>query len=124
MSMSKKDVRKLDLGELGNLRSGLVGKQFEEALRKCLADCVDRPGNNAARKIGLVIEIKPAYDDATECDKVDISVIVRDRVPDFHINAHQARVRKMRDKGTGKELYVASVGGDPEDVDQAMLGDV
>lgn len=118
--MSKQKMR-LNLGTLGDLRGGAVGKIFDQKLSGVIADCNDRPGNKTARKVIIEVAVTPVDDDL-EGEKVDIECSVHSKVPVMAIKAHQARVSKTRDKATGRDVYHADFGGDPEDADQLTLG--
>jgi hypothetical protein len=113
---------KLDLGSVGGLRGGLVGRQFDRELARVIADCHDRPGNTTARSVTIRLDVSPVGDDgAGTGEKVDVVATIRSATPAYSIQAHQARVRRLRDRATGQDQYVAEIGADPEDSDQLTL---
>lgn len=118
--------KKLNLGTLGDLRDGAVGKQFDRLLAGVLEDVADRPGNPAVRKLTIQVEVKPVgADEAKELgEKANIEVQMRATCPPFHIQGHEARLRKTFDKATGKQAYAAVVGADPDDADQSTFDDL
>jgi hypothetical protein len=119
--MAVKTRTKLDLGTLGTLRGGLVGKVFDKEQARVLRDLNDRPKNRAARKVMIEVAFVPSEDDE---DKVDITVQVQSKVPAQAIDAHQARLVQRHDRATGQNLIDAVVGADADDADQATLDEL
>jgi len=69
------------LDTLQELDGGRVVEAFNQAIRRAVADCDDRPGEQNARKITLSVALVPVIDDSGACDGVDATFDIRDTIP-------------------------------------------
>jgi hypothetical protein len=70
---------KLSLETLPEFDQGTVAIAFNRELRRALADCLDRPGVKAARKVALEVSIKPDENDGSY---PDVTIKVKSGTPE------------------------------------------
>jgi len=107
--------RELSLATLEHLDYGKLATAFQQHLRRAVADCLDRPGDDSARKVTITFEIKPASDQTGDCERCKVDAQVLSKVP-----AHRTRVLDMAPRKGGHLLFDDD---SPDDVNQVTLGD-
>lgn len=55
-------LKELTLENLKDLDYGKASLTFDKALRRAVADCLDRPGDNRARTVSLELKLSPVSD--------------------------------------------------------------
>lgn len=103
---------KLTLEELARLDNGKVAAVFARELRHVTKDCLDRPTDESARKITMVISVKPQECDGV-CETVEAEVSIKSHVPDRRTRPYQLAVNGRGD--------VIVNDASPEDIRQATL---
>lgn len=73
--------KELKLETLTELDGGRVPEAFNQALKRCVADCEDRPGVKDARKVTLEVMLSPNLDDDLEFESVDVKFQIKDTAP-------------------------------------------
>ena len=76
----------LGAGTLANLDRGAAAKALDNAIAAAVRDCLDRPGDDRARKITLTLEITPVcevIDNVVTCEGAKGCYKVRYRQPDW-----------------------------------------
>lgn len=71
----------LDLETLCEMDNGRIRAAFNHELEAVVNDCYNRPGDSTARKIALVIEIKPKDFNSGLCETVTTSMAVKSSIP-------------------------------------------
>jgi hypothetical protein len=61
-SMGKSTLFALNAETLSHLDSGRASAALDQALKKAVLDCLDRPGDDRPRKITLCLEVKPVME--------------------------------------------------------------
>ncbi|MFN4839288.1 MAG: hypothetical protein ACK5MB_02830 [Phycisphaerales bacterium] len=117
----------LDLGAVGKLKKGLVGKIFNKELGTVLRDVAKRPGVNAARKLTIVMSVTPKSHGDDEgsgesAPTATINVAIRSVVPPQQTEGHECMITETVDRATGERLFAGVIGGDPDNVAQATFG--
>jgi hypothetical protein len=72
---------KFDVKNWHELDNGRLARAVEQAIRKIVADCIDRPGLDSARKLGLTLTFKPFADDLGDVVAVNLDFEVKTSVP-------------------------------------------
>ncbi len=76
-------LEKFELKTLSTMDGGHIAREFANAMKRCDADCRDRPSVTKARKINLVVTMEPISDDeAGELDSVNVTFKINDSVPE------------------------------------------
>ncbi|MDD4888300.1 MAG: hypothetical protein PHU85_00075 [Phycisphaerae bacterium] len=109
-------LRFLTLEELRNLDSGRVATAFEQAMKRIVADCEDRPGEERPRKLELSAEITPVCGEDGKCEGVRGKFQIRDKIPTRRSKVYSFGVK------SGGRLYFSDE--DPSNVEQLTFGDV
>lgn len=104
-------LEKFTLATIAEMDGGRIKTAFEQALKRIEADCKDRPGVKAARKLELVLTMTPIADDG-ELDSVDVTFRIKDAVP-----KRESKSYNMQAVAGGLLFNDAS----PEDVRQMSL---
>ena len=55
-----------------------LNQSFDELLKTCVRDCIERPGLNKIRKLTLHVDVKPDTEDA---DKVHVDITCSSSIP-------------------------------------------
>jgi len=87
----------LTAGSLKHLDRGAAGVSLDHAIARAVKDCIDRPGDDRARKITLQIEIKPVTEtinNVITCEGAKGVYKVRLRTPDWESNELDFGVRE------------------------------
>lgn len=69
------------LGEVGELKRGLVNLQFVDEVDRVMKDIIDRPGEGGARKVKIEITFKPDVDDSGTLEGISLSTGVSSSLP-------------------------------------------
>lgn len=104
-------LEKFTLATIADMDGGRIRTAFEQALKRIEADCKDRPGVKAARKLELVLTMTPVADDG-DLDSVNVTFRIKDSVP-----KRESKSYNMQAVPGGLLFNDAS----PEDVHQMSL---
>lgn len=75
-------LEKFQLATLSHIDQGRINTAFEQELRRCEADCKDRPGNKKPRTVALVATMSPvANDEGDAMESCDVQFHVASKVP-------------------------------------------
>lgn len=92
--------RTFTLEELARYDGGKLAAAFNHNVAKLAADCDDRPGLKAPRKLTLEIEMKPAVDPETShFDGVDVEYFLKPTIPKFSSKKKQRLACKLTTEG-------------------------
>lgn len=106
---------RLDTKALAALDDGRISEAFNQALKRCLLDCKDRPGLKDPRKVALVVTMTPLMaDDSSQLESCDVHFEIHDTVP-----KRKTKVYNMREKGGSLLFNELS----PDDHRQSTLDD-
>lgn len=83
---------KVGLENLSAMDSGMTAHLFNRALKQAIADCVDRPSDDAARTVMLKLTIKPQETDGV-CETVLMDAQVQTKLPTPRTKQYQAGVK-------------------------------
>ena len=86
-------VRTLSLEALQHVEGGRVAAAIDQAIKKAVADCEDRPRNQAVRQVQITIGFKPAGKDAAE-GEVDFAVALAVKTPKGESGSIRGSIRK------------------------------
>ena len=87
---------RLGADTLANLDRGRAAAALNAALQQAVKDCINRPGDDRARKVTMVLEIKPVSEtinNEISCEGAQGKYGVRLRVPDWESNTLDFGVR-------------------------------
>lgn len=104
-------LEKFSLATIADMDGGRIRAAFEQALRRIEADLKDRPGVKGARKLELVLDLKPVGEEG-ELDSVNVTFRIKDNVP-----KRESKAYNMQAVPGGLLFNDAS----PEDVRQKTL---
>lgn len=107
-------IEKFDLGSVSKLDEGRIREAFEQALKRCLADCKDRPAVSDARKVQLLATLTPVVGDNGEMESCDVHFEIHDSVP-----KRKTKIYNMKSKGGA--LFFNELA--PGDINQGTLDD-
>ena len=82
---------------IGLLDRGRVGVALEQFIRQATQDCIDRPGDDRARTVLLMIDVKPVaetHGELISCEGARGKAKVRLRLPDRESSELDFGVRK------------------------------
>lgn len=89
-------LEKLELKSLAALDDGRVREAFEQALRRCILDCKDRPAVLDPRSVALVATMVPIIsDDGQQLESCNVQFEIHDKIP-----KRKTKVYNMREKGS------------------------
>jgi len=74
-------VHELTLSQLDSLDDGRIVVAWQQALKRAVADCEDRPAVGEARKIVLQTEIVPRLDEDGRLSTVGVQFQIKDSAP-------------------------------------------
>lgn len=106
-------LEKFSLKSLSTIDGERIAIAFEQALRRVVQDCEDRPGEKKDRGVTLSLAVKPRLTPDGLCDDCDIQVAVTDTVP-----KRKSKVYNMSLRKGGHLLYNADA---LDDVEQSTL---
>lgn len=87
-------VKELQLATLADLDGGKIAVAWQQALKRLIADCEDRPGEYAARELTLTLSITPVMDRAGMCEEVGIQGVVTAKAPKLKSKVYAMGVRR------------------------------
>jgi len=90
-------IHELTLATLKDqLEGGRVGAAFDLELKRCIDDCVDRPGDSNARKVTIELAIVPVLGDGGFCDEARGVLKVTSSVPKRKTKPISFGIRKSK----------------------------
>jgi hypothetical protein len=87
-------VAQLSLENLVRVDGGRLAAAFDLAIKRCVLDCEDRPGLDKARKVMLVVELKPAKAEDGNAYEVDFAFAVKDTAPQRNLRKLTGVIRR------------------------------
>jgi len=87
-------VEKFQLKSLAEIDGGRIAIAFEQALKRVIQDCEDRPGDKKERTVNLSLTVKPVLDADGFLDDCDVQLLVSDSVPKRKSKVYKMAVRK------------------------------
>ena len=87
-------LQQFSLDNLKDLDGGKAAVAFEHHVRRAALDCIDRPGDNAARKVTLEITLKPVMDPQGECTEVEAQIKASSAVPKHQTKPYSFGLRR------------------------------
>lgn len=87
-------LERLTLASLAEIDGGRLALAFEQALKRCVLDCEDRPGESKPRKLTLNLELTPTLDEDLVCDNVKLQFHISDNVPKRRTKKYDMSLRK------------------------------
>lgn len=115
---------KFCMAALATLDGGRCRAAFDDHIRRCVEDMVDRPGDKRSRKVTLVIEMKPVQDeDGGGLDEVVVAWDAKDTVPTRRSKVYNMAPRKglLRGKPT-TDLWFNELS--PDDANQRTIDEL
>ena len=112
--MSNTTAKTLSISNLRELDQGKAALAIDHAIRQCVSDVRDRPGDSSPRKVAISMEFVPKRDaDSDVLDLVEFQVKVATRLP-----VRQTRVYPMLPVAGDAVLFQP---GSPMDPRQGVL---
>lgn len=105
-------IEKLKLSTLAQIDDGRIREAFEQALRRCEADCADRPALEEARRVVLTATLTPCLGDDATMESCDVQFQIVDQIP-----RRRSKVYNMKADESG--LYFNELS--PDDIRQLTL---
>lgn len=87
-------LEKFSLASLSTIDGERIAIAFEQALKRVVQDCDDRPGEKKERTVTLTLAVKPRLDVDGLCEDCDIQVAVTDSVPKRKSKVYNMSLRK------------------------------
>ncbi len=87
-------LEKFTLGSLSTMDGERIAIAFEQALKRVVQDCDDRPGEKKERTVTLTLAVKPVLDSDGMCEDCNVQVAVTDSVPKRKSKVYNMTVRK------------------------------
>lgn len=87
-------LEKFGLKSLGTMDGERISIAFEQALKRVIQDCDDRPGEKKERTVTLTLAVKPRLDADGMCEDCDVQVAVTDSVPKRKSKVYNMALRK------------------------------
>lgn len=106
---------KLSLRSLVDLDGGRLAETFDQALRRCMADCEDRPGVDGKRKLRLTLSIKPLQAEDGSLESCDVEFDFDEGIP-----KRSSKAYNMRSQGQGSLWFNQYA---PENAGQRTIDD-
>lgn len=106
----------LTLDALRELDGGRVATAFQEAMKRIVADCEDRPGEERPRKLSLEATFVPQMGEDGNCSGVGVEFQVKDTIPN-----RRSKKYGMGIKNGGRVFFSTE---DPTNVDQYTIDEV
>ncbi len=106
----------VNLESLKTLDGGRVSEAFDQAVRRAVADCDDRPAEKKPRVVMLQATLVPIVDEGGMLDGVNCDFQVRDKLP-----TRKSKVYNFGLKQDGKLFFSDE---DPTNHRQLTFGDV
>lgn len=89
-----RNLKSFDLQSLARIDGGRIAIAFEQALRRVVQDCDDRPGEDRARTVTMSLACKPVLDSDGLCEDCDVQISVTDSVPKRKSKIYNMSLRK------------------------------
>lgn len=87
---------KVGLKTIAQMDLGKIEAAFDGHIKRAAADCMDRPGDRSARKVALIVTLRPGKEQAPTGDYVDMECDIKSTIP-----AHKSRTFSARGKVGG-----------------------
>lgn len=87
-------LEKFTLGSLSTMDGERIAIAFEQALKRVVQDCDDRPGEKKERTVTLTLAVKPVLDADGMCDDCKVQVAVTDSVPTRKSKVYDMAIKK------------------------------
>jgi len=112
-------LREFNADAMPALDNGTIAAAMNAHLKRCAADCMDRPGEKKARTVTLQFAVRPVMKPDGTCDKVDTQFQLKSKLPD-----HVSPVYSMGLRQRGQDAILVVDEMALENVDQStMFGD-
>lgn len=106
----------LTLSSIKDLDDGIVAKAFDHELRRAVADCMDRPGDDKARKVQLTVILEPVMNtNSRDAEDVNVEFEASSAIP-----KRKSKVYAMQPRKGG---HLAFSVNNPTDPEQSSLAD-
>lgn len=95
--MSNQGLFALKAETLSHLDMGRASAALDQAIKKAVLDCLDRPGDDRPRKVTMTLELKPVMEVVNQsitCEGCTGQYAVRLRTPDWSSNKLDFGVRQ------------------------------
>lgn len=89
-------IEEFRLESLATIDGGLIREAFEQAMRRCRADCEDRPGVDKPRKVTVVATFTPTQASDGTFDSCDVQFDVDDTLPKRQSPRYNMKVERGR----------------------------
>jgi hypothetical protein len=80
------NLKRVSLNTMGELDGGLAATTFQDALKRAVKDCIERPGDKRPRKVILQMTLVPVpviSGNTIDCDGAKGSFQCRVKIPDW-----------------------------------------
>lgn len=85
----------LSLADVGSLDDGKIHLMFAAELKRCIQDCLNRPGEEKPRKVNLIMELAPIQDeDLGDCRSLKMATDVKSTLPPRRTKQYELGVTK------------------------------
>lgn len=108
-------IERFDLGAISRIDEGRMKEAFEQALRRCMEDCKDRPAVDDERTVSLKASLVPVVGDDGSLESVDVTFQISDSVP-----KRKSRIYNMKSKNGALLFNELS----PDDIRQGTIDQV
>lgn len=106
----------LTLESLKDLDAGRISVAFQQQLKRAVEDCMDRPGEKAARNVVMNVKIVPIIAADGSCEETAAEFQITSKVPARKSKTYHFGIKK------GGILYFSE--NSPDAIDQTTLDDV
>lgn len=87
-------VRQFSLDTLKALDGGKAALAFDEHVKRAALDCMDRPGDKAARTVTLEIKLTPVMEPGGDCTEVTAQIKATSAVPKHQTKPYSFGLRR------------------------------
>lgn len=108
--------QQLTLSSIKELDDGRVDAAFNSAVKTCIQDCMDRPGDDSPRTVTFVATFTPLAENAGICEEVDIDFTIAPKIP-----KRRSKSYRMIPHPNGSALFNPASSDDPK---QATLDEI
>lgn len=91
---------RFDLESMNHLDGGITPKMFQDAVRRAVKDCLERPGDDRARTVVLQLKLKPVAvtnGNTIDCEGCDGVFQCKTKIPDFETRSVNFGVQNSGD---------------------------
>jgi hypothetical protein len=74
-------LREFKLTDLEHFDDGRIALALDQAMRRCVADCHDRPGVAEARTVTLTVSLSPVAGEDGDLDGIHLQAQIKDKAP-------------------------------------------